>query len=128
MTAPPEATVEEAVGTAQVKRAGTLLVVKRNPLVGIATTNDFFYKILNPLLGIELPGTRVAIENCATSQEIEKVLHIVNELNAGVTSMFAMKQPNSSDLRLTLHLATEDPKPVIAALRKHGYKVESRKR
>lgn len=128
VTVPPEATVEEAVGTAQVKRVGALLVVRRGRLVGIATTNDFFYKILNPLLGIELPGARIAVEDCSTAEEIEKVLHAVNELKAEVTSMFAMQGPGSKSLKLTMHLATEDAGPLVAALRKRGYKVESRKR
>jgi CBS domain-containing protein len=52
VTVSPDTTVEEAVTLAQEKKIGALLVVDNGRLVGIATTNDFFYKILNPILGI----------------------------------------------------------------------------
>ena len=128
VTVSPEDTVEEVVALAQAKRVGALLVLKQDRLVGIATTNDFFYKILNPLLGIELPGTRISIQDCARSQDVEKILHIINELNIGVLSMFTMRRQHSPNLLFTVHLDTEDARPVMDAIRKQGYRVETRRR
>lgn len=128
VTVSSDATVEEAVATAQAKRVGALLVVQRKKLVGIATTNDFFYKILNPLLGIDLPGSRISVRNCATGADVEKVLHVINGLKLGVTSMFTMKLPGSQGQTLTAHLAVDDPGEVVAALAKKGYVAETRKR
>lgn len=128
VTVPSDATVEEAVATAQAKRVGALLVVQRKKLVGIATTNDFFYKILNPLLGIDLPGSRIAVRNCATGADVEKVLHIINGLKTQIISMFAMKLPGKDAQSLTVHLDVDDPGEVVSALAKKGYVAETRKR
>lgn len=123
-----DATVEEAVGTAQAKRVGALLVVQRKRLVGIATTNDFFYKILNPLLGIALPGSRISVRNCGTAAEVEKVLHVINGLKLEVSRMFTMKLPGNGEQVFTAHLANDDPSDLIAALTRKGFVVEPRKR
>src|SRR3989337_2907312 len=58
VTVSADATVEEGVALARTRRVGALPVMEDNRLVGIVTTNDFFYKILNPILGISKPGTR----------------------------------------------------------------------
>ena len=50
VTVSPDVTVECAVATAQQHGVGALPVLEDDVLVGILTTNDFFYKILNPLL------------------------------------------------------------------------------
>jgi len=52
VTVPPDITVECAVATAQEHHVGALPVLEGERLVGILTNNDFFYQILNPLLGI----------------------------------------------------------------------------
>ncbi len=128
VTVSPDATVEEGVALAQAKKVGALLVVQHSRLVGIATTNDFFYKILNPLLGIDLPGSRVAVSNCRTAVDVENVLHIINLLDVDVTGMFTMKDPKGNGIKLTAHLAIDDPGAVVTALEKQGYGVETRKR
>ena len=61
VTASPDMTVESAIALAQGKKVGCLPVLENNKLVGIVTTNDFFLKILNPLLGIGEPGTRITL-------------------------------------------------------------------
>jgi acetoin utilization protein AcuB len=66
VTVSPATTVESAVALAQNKGVGALPVVEDGTLVGIVTTDDFFYKILNPMLGIGKPGTRLLIGNCGS--------------------------------------------------------------
>jgi acetoin utilization protein AcuB len=74
VTVPPDATVEEAVALAQAKKVGTLLVVDAGRLVGITTTNDFFYKIANPILGIDEPGIRFSVHKWREIADLQKIL------------------------------------------------------
>ncbi|MEW6034351.1 MAG: CBS domain-containing protein [Chloroflexota bacterium] len=128
VTTSPDATVEEGVALAQARRVGALLVVKDDRLVGIATTNDFFYKLLNPILGIGLPGVRLSVSNFSGAPDLENILHITNKLGLDVITMFTMTRPDTGQRLFTLHLDTDEPSVVLAELRKHGYEVEARAR
>ena len=61
VTVPPETTIEEAVAIAQSHRIGSLVITENGLVIGIATTNDIFLGLFNPLLGIGLPGSRILI-------------------------------------------------------------------
>jgi acetoin utilization protein AcuB len=61
VTISPDATVEEAVASAEMNQSRSFLVTKDSHLVGIVTTNDFFYNVLNPMLGVNKPGIRVVV-------------------------------------------------------------------
>lgn len=61
VTISPDATVEEALALAQKSKVRSLLVTENSHLVGVVTTNDFFYKVLNPMLGIGKPGSIVFV-------------------------------------------------------------------
>ncbi len=56
LTGTPDMTIKEAVALGQLRRVGSMVVLEANKVVAIVTTNDFFYKGLNPILGLELPG------------------------------------------------------------------------
>ncbi len=127
-TVPPDATVEEAVAIAQEKQVGAVLVTENDRLVGIATTNDFFYKIANPVLGIGRSGDRIVVRRCGGAAEVAKVLQAVDRLGAEVVSMFSIPRPETGVQDLTLHLGEGDPSVVIEELKKLGYEVESRTR
>jgi len=60
-TVSPDARVEEALILAQVSKSRSFLVIENNRLVGIVTTNDFFYNVLTPILGISRAGDMVSI-------------------------------------------------------------------
>jgi len=122
-TVPPDATVEEVVSMAQKRRVGSALVVEDGLLVGIATTNDFFYKIVNPILGIGKTGSRISIHRCGKAAEMAKVLNTVNRLGAETVTMFALPHPETGVPDLNLHLNVEDPSAVIEALKKEGHDV-----
>ena len=126
VTVSADATAEEAVALAQEKKIGSLLVVDNGKLVGIATTNDFFYKLLNPLLGIGKPGSRLVVRNCGGGKDIEKVLATVNRLGMELTTMFFNSDPDERSL--ILHVGSEDPGTLIDELRKLGCSVERRAR
>ena len=128
VTVSPDATVEEGVTLAQNKRVGALLVVDGGRLVGIATTNDFFYKILNPILGIGQPGSRLVVRNCRGTGDIERVVAAVNKLDLEVITMFMLPIPEREARNFVVHLRSEDPSGLIAELNLLGFSVERRAR
>ena len=128
VTVSPDATVEEGVTLAQDRRVGALLVVDTGKLVGIATTNDFFYKILNPILGIGQPGSRLVVRNCRSTQDIERVVGAINKLGLEVITMFMLPIPEREAQSFVVHLKSKDPTGLIAELNLLGVTVERRAR
>jgi acetoin utilization protein AcuB len=128
VTVSPDTTVEEAVTLSQGRGVGCALVVEDGRLVGIATTNDFFYKIVNPILGIGKPGSRIQLHNCGRAAEVAKVLNTINCLGVEVITMFSIPHPNTGEPDLTLHLDTDDPSKVMQELKSLGYEVHERAR
>jgi acetoin utilization protein AcuB len=128
VTVTPDMTVEEAVALAQSKRVGMLVVVEGDKVVGVATTNDFFYKILNPILGIKMPGTRIVVRNCNRGPDIEKVVATINKLKVGITNLFLIDLPEAGKHDLVVHLDTEVCSRCIEEIRKLGCPVEERAR
>jgi acetoin utilization protein AcuB len=128
VTVPPSMTVEEAVSLAQSNQVGALIVMEGEQVVGICTTNDFFYRILNPILGIGLPGSRIVVRNCHKGQDIEKIVAAINKLNVGITNLFLINLPEAGKHDLVLHLDTPDSSKIIAQIKKLGCLVEERMR
>ena len=128
VTVTPDTTVEEAVTLAQEKKVGSLLVVDDGRLVGIATTNDFFYKMLNPILGIGQPGARLVVRNCSGTQDIEKIVAAINKLNLDVITVFMLPIPKRDAHNFVIHLSSDDPTKLIAELKLLGFTVERRAR
>jgi acetoin utilization protein AcuB len=123
VTIEPESTVEQAVALAQSRGIGSLVVVKNDKVVGIATTNDLFYKIVNPTLGIGEPGTRVEIHKGGEGKAAEEIIACINKLSIGTKIIWAIPSPKTKETNLTLHLDTEDVTHVIKELQTLGYKV-----
>ena len=128
VTVSPDATVEEAVALAQQKKVGSLLVVDEGRLVGIATTNDFFYKLLNPILGVGRPGARLVVRNCNGPQDIEKIVAAINRLSLDVETVFMLPIPQREARNFVIHLTSDDPTGLIAELRLLGFSIERRAR
>jgi acetoin utilization protein AcuB len=124
----PDATVEEAVTLAQTHKVGCLPVVEDNKIVGIVTTNDFFLRIVNPILGVGKPGIRLNIHNCCRGLDLEKVFGIIKKHNLAIITMFLDMLPDSTAGDLLIHLDTEDASEVVKELTSAGYQVEIRKR
>jgi acetoin utilization protein AcuB len=128
VTVSPDATVEEGVTLAQQRKVGALLVVDGSRLVGIATTNDFFYKILNPILGIGQPGSRLVVRKCRGPRDIEKVVAAISKLDLEVLTMFVLPFPEREANNFVVHLKSEDASGLIAELNLLGFSVERRAR
>jgi acetoin utilization protein AcuB len=134
VTVTPDTTVESAVALAQNKGVGALPVIEDGTVVGIVTTDDFFYKILNPMLGIGKPGIRLLIHNCGTPKclqeimEVMEVMEVVGKNKVKILAVHSMPTPNGEQSELMLHLDNADPAKIIKVLADRGYTAEIRER
>ena len=128
VTVSPETTVEEAVALAQRKKVGSLIVVKDETIVGITTTNDFFYKVLNHILGIGMPGSRIVVKNCHKGSDVEKAVAAINKSGVEIVTLFTIDLPEVQKHDLVVHLECDDCTPVIKSLQDAGYEVGERAR
>jgi acetoin utilization protein AcuB len=128
ITVPPQTTIEEAVALAQSKKVGSLLIADGGKVIGIATTNDIFTAILNPLLGLGLKGSRIVVVDCFKGQDIEKVLAAINKLNINILNLFVSEFPVAHKHDLFIHLDMEDASAAVKAIESLGFSVISRKR
>ncbi len=130
ITVKPDDTVEQAVAKAQANKVGTLIVVEKGRIVGICTTNDFFYRIVNPVLGIGMPGTRMRISGAGDGESAEKIIGAVNRLGVGILVIWTSTSSTSAtpETDLTLQLDTEDVTAVAREVTQLGYEVRILKR
>jgi acetoin utilization protein AcuB len=122
VTIDPEASVEQAIAFAQKNKVGIMPVLENGKVVGLVTTTDFALKVLNPALGIGKPGIRLNIENCQQAKNIKEVMEIVDKL--GMKIVVANTLPPTDEIAsgLSLHIDTDDIKPLVKELQAKGYK------
>jgi acetoin utilization protein AcuB len=128
VTVTPDTTVEKAVALAQAKKVGALLVVQDHTIVGIVTTNDFFYKVLNHILGIGMTGSRIVVRNCYRGRDVEKVIAAINKAGIEITTLFTIDISDAKKHDLVVHLEVEDCTPAIQAIEQLGFQVSERER
>ena len=124
VTVDPDMSVEAAIALAQKKGVGALPVLENNKLVGIATTNDFFYKILNPVLGIGKSGTRLVIAKGGDIKGLQEILDAVKKSGAKILSFHSMPPVEGKEQDVCLHLDKEDVKQLVKDLATKGYSTE----
>ena len=128
VTVEPDDTVEYAVAKAQAAKVGTLIVLEKTKLVGICTTNDFFYKIVNPTLGLGMPGIRILIDGGGDSKVAEKIISCVNKLGVRILLIWTSPSSTADEVDITLQLDTENANEAIKELAKLGYIATIRQR
>ena len=128
VTVKPTDTVEQAVAKAQSAKVGTLVVLDKDKIVGICTTNDFFYKIVNPTLGLGESGVRILINGGGDSKSAEKIISCINRLGVGIKLIWTSPSSTAKENDITLQLDTEDATNVIKELEKLGYPASIRAR
>ena len=130
VTVTPDMTVEEVLALAQEKEVGALPVLEDGRVVGIVTTNDFFYKIANPVLGIGMPGTRVEVIGKGDDKVIENVVSLANRQGIRIITIHVVNIPESTEEKkdIVIHLDTEDTSKFVEALNTKGYEVILRTR
>jgi acetoin utilization protein AcuB len=128
VTVTPTTTIEEAVALAQSRKIGSLIITENEKVVGIATTNDIFLGILNPLLGIGIPGSRILVVGCYKGPDIEKVISVINKMNVPITNLFISEFSETGKHDIMFHLNIDDPRKIVEAINKTGFKVIVRQR
>lgn len=124
VTVSPDMSAEAAIALAQNKRVGSLVVVDDGRVVGIATTNDFFYNILNPVLGLGMPGTRIIISDGADPKKLPDIMELVRKNNLKLVSMHSMPPVEGKEKDLCLHLDTNDVSQLVKDLKSKGLSTE----
>ena len=128
VTIEPEATVEHALHVAQSRNVGSLVVVRDAKVVGILTTNDFFYRIVNKTLGLGESSTRIIVSGGGKGKSIEKIMAAINKLGIKIKTLWTVPPPGAKKNDLILHLNTEDATPLIEALEAQGFSASVRPR
>ncbi|MBI4284771.1 MAG: CBS domain-containing protein [Chloroflexi bacterium] len=127
VTIAPEATVEQGVALAQQKKVGALIVVKDDAIVGIVTTNDFFYKIVNPTLGVGEAGTRLLVHGGGSGKAAQAIIGKIDSLGIAIKIIWTLRSPDGGQ-DVIIQMDTEDAGRVIKELKKLGYSAEIRAR
>jgi acetoin utilization protein AcuB len=124
VTVRPTDTVELATAKAQSARVGSLLVVEDNKIVGVVTTNDIFYKVVNPTLGIGDSGSRVVVVGGGTGKNAETILSIINRLGIVIKIIWSVYSTVNQKYNMVVHLETEDARNVVGELTRMGYEAK----
>ena len=128
ITVSPDITAEESLAIAQSNKVGSLLVVEDDRVVGILTTNDFFYNIVNPILGLGQPGSRVEITGGGNGKALEEIISTINRLGLGIITLQIEQLPEAKEKDVCVHVNTDDVGQLIAELQSKGYSVGIRRR
>ena len=128
VTVGPDATAEEALAIAQGHRVGAMVVIEDGRVVGMLTTNDFFYKIVNPVLGLGEPGIRVLITGGGEPQALEEIISMVNKHCLDMTNLHILAPPDADKKDVIVHLNCDDISQIKTELEGKGYKVSLRQR
>jgi len=121
VTVRPTDTVELATAKAQNNRVGSLLVVEDGKIMGVVTTNDIFYKVVNPTLGLGESGTRVVIVGGGSGQNAEAIISAINRLGVEIKVIWAVYSSSNKKNNLVVHLNTEDARHVVGELNQLGF-------
>jgi len=128
VTATPDMTVEEAVALAQAKKVGALVVVDDNQVVGIVTTKDFFYKILNKVLGVGESGARLEILGGGEGKPLEEIISCLNKAGLNITALHIYKRLGRAKKNVVIHVDSDDVAQCVTEFKNKGYQVSLRKR
>lgn len=126
VTVPPDMPIEQAVALAQSKKVGALPVLEGERVVGIVTTNDIFYKVVNPLFGIGEKGERIIVYGGGEPGNICAIMGLVCNESIPLKTLWALKLPDAEKTDLVLHIQRDDVSDVIRKIEEMGFKVERR--
>ncbi len=122
VTVNPDTTIERATEIAQENRVGCLIAVEDERVVGIVTTNDIFYKVVNPLFGIGEKGKRIIVYEAGEIEQMQKVFDCIKKAGLKMKSLW---QPTGAEKKdLILHMETENVGALVSQLKKEGFSAE----
>jgi len=114
---------------------GSLVVLDDSRVVGIVTANDFFYKVVNPILCLDmdghcLPGIQVEIPEGCEGKAMEEIISTVNKLGITVGNLHMFTPEGSTKKNLILHCSgcEEDmERKLVSELKNKGYSASTRR-
>ena len=124
----PSTSVESAVRIAQENKVGCLPVLEDGKVVGILTTNDFFYVILNPVLGIGKTGSRVIVRRCPNIEDVIAALQCVKEQGYELTNAAYIPSRRGDERDFMIHIAEDENDRLVDCMRAQGLEAEGRER
>jgi acetoin utilization protein AcuB len=127
-TVTPDMSAEEALALGQSNKVGAAVVIEDGRVVGIITTNDFFYKIVNPILGIGQSGTRIEIIGGGETKALAGIISTINELGLEILTLHIEQLPEAKTKDVCVHVNSEDVGKLLAELKGKGYRASVRKR
>ncbi len=107
----PDTPIEKAIAAAQKNKVGSLPVVEEDKVVGILTTNDVFYKILNPLFGIGQKGSRIVIHGAGKAEKMQEILDFIRKTGLEVKTYWIPPRDDRQDL--ILHIDIDDATSIL---------------
>jgi acetoin utilization protein AcuB len=128
VTIAPDATIEQAVALAQAKKVGSLLIVEKGKVLGIATTNDFFYNVVNPILGLGKAGTRIIVNSVENNDSIEAIIEAIKKTGVAIEVLWTVTYSNNDKRDLVIHLDTDNVTPILKELRSQNFSAAIRPR
>jgi acetoin utilization protein AcuB len=128
VTVSPDMTVEEGLAVAQTNRVGALVVVDNCQVVGVITTNDFFYKIVNKILGLGEPGARIQVIDGGEGEALAEIISLVNKNHLRIITLHVIAHPEKEMKDVVIHVETNNTDDLVTQLKEKGYRVYIRKR
>jgi acetoin utilization protein AcuB len=128
VTIAPDATIEQAVALAQAKKVGSLIIVEKGKVIGIATTNDFFYNVVNPVLGLGKCGTRIIVYNVENNEAIETIVGAIRKTGVDMEVLWTVTYSKSDTRDLVVHLDTDNARGILKDLKDLGFSAAIRPR
>ena len=127
VTIDPEASVEDALSRGQTK-VGIMPVLENGSVVGVVTTTDFVLKMLNPILGIGRPGTRLNIAEANKAKDIKEILDLTEKKGLKIITETLMPPAEDTPNGLMLHVDTQDASSLVKDIEAKGYRVNIARR
>jgi acetoin utilization protein AcuB len=128
ITASPDMTAEESVALAQAHKVGAVVVVEDGQVVGIVATNDVFYRIVNPVLGLGQPGSRIEVAGGGNGKALEEIISTINRLGLEIVTLHIEQLPEATEKDVCVHVNSEDVSQLMALLQRKGYSARVRAR
>jgi acetoin utilization protein AcuB len=115
--------IEQALTKGHNLRLGIMPVMEGDKVIGVVTTTDFAIKIINPVLGIGQPGTRLDIAECNQAQNICEIMQIAGQLGYEIVAACTMPPSDETPNGFMLHVDKENAADLVKAISEKHYKV-----
>lgn len=124
VTISPEASVEQALMHAQERHVGIMPVLEKGKLLGVVTTTDFALKVLNPILGVHVKGTKLEITPCSQPGEICDVMGILKAQGAKLVTEHHLPPSGDFPEGMAVFVDTGDAAKLVKELEAKGFKAK----